>query len=134
MSLRYRLFLVVSGIFVFIAICSAFIENYVTRHELAKAQKSAKEKILALSEKRRVDLQNYFAATIAENEVRIDAILTNISSFSPQIMRFGPTANNARKGTWGDAADLLLEYKWIDFLQNTNEGQTTAAIIPQPSA
>lgn len=133
MSLRYRLFLVVSGIFVFIAICSAFIESYVTRHQLQKAQESAREKILALSEKRRMDLQNYLAATIAENEVRIDAILTNISSFSPEIMRFGPTANNIAKGTWGDAADLLLEYKWIDFLQNTNDGQTTATIIPPSS-
>jgi class 3 adenylate cyclase len=133
MSLRYRLFLVVSGIFVVVAVCSAMIENYVTHRELAKAQKTVREKILDLSEKRRIDLQNYLAATIAENEVRIDAILTNISSFSQQAMRFGPTANNIKNGTWGDAADLLLEYKWIDFLQNTNEGQSTATIVPQPS-
>ncbi len=133
MSLRYRLFLVVSGIFIFVAVCSAIIENYVTHHELAKAQKVVRERILDLSEKQRVDLQSYFAASIAENEVRIGAILNNISTFSPQIMRFGPTANNIHKGTWGDAADLLLEYKWIDFLQNTNEGQSTATIVPQPS-
>jgi class 3 adenylate cyclase len=123
----------VSGIFVVVAVCSAMIENYVTHRELAKAQKVVREKILDLSEKRRVDLQNYFAETIAGNEVRIDAILTNISASSPQIMRFGPTANNIQKGTWGDAADLLLEYQWIDFLQNTNEGKSTATIVPQSS-
>lgn len=131
MSLRYRLFLWVSGLFVVVAVCSFFLENYVSRRELAKAQKSVREKILAMSENRRLDIQKFLAGAIAENEVRIDALLNNISSFSPMALRFGPTSANERNGTWGDASDLLLEYKWIDFLQNTNQGKTTAAIIPQ---
>ncbi len=134
MSLRYRLFLTISGVFVVVAICSAFLENYVTHRELAKAQKEVRDKILDMSEKGRISYQNYFAQAIAENEVNVDAILTNIASFSDQIMRFAPTANNLKKGTWGDAADLLLEYKWVDFLQNTNEGKITAAILPQASS
>jgi class 3 adenylate cyclase len=133
MSLRYRLFLIVSGLFIIVAVCSSISENYVAHRELAKAQDGVRKKLLDLSEKRRVDLQSYLAATIAENEVRIDAILNNISSFSPQVLRFGPSSYNMQNGTWGDAADLLLEYKWIDFLQNTNEGKTTAAIVPQLS-
>jgi class 3 adenylate cyclase len=133
MSVRYRLFLIISGLFVFIAVCSAFLENYVMKRELAKAQEGVRNKILSLSEKKRIDLQSFLTTTIVENEVKIDAILTNLSTFTQQVLRFGPTTSNIKNGTWGDAADLLLEYKWIDFIQNTNEGKTTAAIVPQPS-
>ena len=134
MSLRYRLFLWVSGLFVVISICAYFTENYVTQRELVKAQKGFSQEILASSEKRRLDLQNFLTASIAEEAVRLDAILNNISSYSPQALRFGPTRINAKNGTWGDASDLLLEYKWIDFIQNTNQGKTTATLIPQESA
>lgn len=131
MSLRYRLFLWVSGLFVVIAVCTFITENIVTQRQLNKAQQSLRKEILSESEKRRIDIQNFLASAIAEDIVRLDAILNNISSFSPQALRFGPTQMNKREGTWGDAADLLLEYKWLDFIQNTNEGKPTAEILPQ---
>ncbi len=131
MSLRYRLFLWVSGLFVVISACSYIIENYVTRRELNKAQQNLRKEILEMSEKRRIDMQDFLASVIAEEVVRLDAILNNISSFSPQALRFGPTSSNAQKGTWGDASDLLLEYKWVDFIQNSNQGKATATLIPQ---
>jgi class 3 adenylate cyclase len=131
MSLRYRLFLWVSGLFVVVATCSYFLENYVSQRALAKTQLMLRKKILAMSEERRLDLQNFLASAIGENQVRIDAILSNIASFSPQALRFGPTEANAKRGTWGEISDLLLEYKWVDFFQNTNEGRVTAAVIPE---
>lgn len=131
MSLRYRLFLWISGLFLFVATCSWFLETYVSHHALTKAQTLLRKKIVEMSEERRLDLQNFLAGSIAENQVRIDAILSNITSFSPQAQRFGPTRANERRGTWGEASDLLLEYKWIDFLQNTNEEKLTAGIIPE---
>ena len=131
MSLRYRLFLAVSGLFIVIALWSFFMENYVTRRGLAKAQASLRAKILNLSEERRVDLQNFLASAIADNEEEINALLTTLSSFTPQMLRYGPTTANIQKGTWGEAADLLLDHRWIDFLQNTNQGKVTAAIVPK---
>jgi len=133
MSLRYRLFLWVSGLFVVLATCSFFLENYVSSRALAKAQKAVRQKILDVSEERRLDMQQFLAGAIAENAVRIDAILNNIATFSPMALRFGPTPFNEEHGTWGDASDLLLEYKWIDFLQNTNQGKVAATIIPEQS-
>ncbi len=134
MSLRYRLFLWVSGLFVVISVCAYFMENAITQHELTKAQKGFAQEILDNSEKRRLDFQNVLTTSIAESVIRLDAILNNITSFSPQALRFAPTQINDRNGTWGDASDLLLEYKWIDFIQNTNQGKITAALIPQESA
>lgn len=134
MSLRYRLFLWVSGLFVVISICGYFTENYITERELKKAQQGFAQEILENSEKRRLDLQNFLTTSIAEDAIRLEAILNNISSFSPQALRFGPTLANEKNGTWGDASDLLLQYKWVDFIQNTNQGKITAALIPQESA
>ncbi len=131
MSVRYRLFLLVSGLFVVVAVCSFFIENYVTRKGLEKAQLNMRSKILELSEKHRIDLQEFLASVIAENEERVNAILLNLSSFTPQVLRFGPTTNNYLKGTWEEAADVIVQYKWLDFLQNTNQGEVTAGLIPK---
>lgn len=131
MSLRYRLFLAVSGLFIIVALCSYFIENTVTRHGLKEAQEGLRAKIVNLSEKRRIDLESFIASILAENQERIDAILTNLSCFTPQVLRFGPTAGNQERGTWEEAADLLIEYKWLDFLQNTNQGTLAAAIVPK---
>src|SRR5271156_6760463 len=108
MSLRYRLFLWVSGLFVVISICSYVVENAVARYELRKAQQMLRKEILDISEKRRIDMQSYLASVIAEDAVRIDAILNNISGFSPQALRFSPTSRNEQKGTWGGSSDLLL--------------------------
>jgi class 3 adenylate cyclase len=134
MSLRYRLFLWVSGLFIVVSLCSYFSENYVAQSQLHKAQAELRKKILAISEKRRVELQSFLASVIAEDEIKINVVLNNISSYSPQALRFGPTSNNLQKGTWGDASDLLLGYQWIDFIQNTNQGKVTAGIIPQKTA
>jgi class 3 adenylate cyclase len=134
MSLRYRLFLWVSGLFLVVSVCSYFVENYVASTQLKRAQQALREKILKMSEERRVELQDFLASAIAEEEVKIDAILNNLSTFSPLVMRFGPTLNNEKLGTWGEASDVLLEYKWLDFIQNTNQAVTTAGFMPSPSA
>jgi class 3 adenylate cyclase len=131
MSLRLRLFLWVSGLFIVVSLCAYFSENYLAHRELKKARLALRQEILDNSEKRRVDLQNFLTSSIVEKLVALDAILSNISNFSPQALRFGPVAHNEKKGTWGDAVDLLLEDKWVDFIQNTNQGKITAGVLLQ---
>ncbi len=134
MSLRYRLFLWVSGLFLVAATGALFMESYVTNKELNKAQEELREKILNAGEKRRGDLQNFLASAISQKLVMVDAILNNASAFTPQIERFGPTLENEQHGTWGHCVDTLMNFKWIDFLQNTNDGKVAAAIVPKGSA
>lgn len=134
MSLRYRLFLWVSGLFLVAALSSLIMESFVTHRELKKAQESIREKILTLSGSRREDLQNFLASSIAEKQAAIDTILHNISTFTPQILRFGPTAKNLSKGTLQTCSELLMDFKWIDFLQNTNDKNPSAVILPEKKA
>lgn len=134
MSLRYRLFLWVSGLFLIAAVGALFMEAYVTNKELDKAQQELRTKILNANEKRREDLQNFLASAIAQKLVMVDAVLNNAAAFTPQIERFGPTLENVPHGTWGSCVNMMMDFKWIDFLQNTNEGQLSAAIIPQSNS
>ncbi|MBS0620742.1 MAG: hypothetical protein JSS61_04715 [Verrucomicrobia bacterium] len=128
MSLRYRLFLWVSGLFLATALISLVTSSRVMHKELAQAQGAMREKILEISEKKRLDIENFLAESLLENHAEIDSALTDILQFKPQILRFGPTRVNAERGTWEDVADLLFDNRWIDFLQNTNEGDVTASV------
>jgi class 3 adenylate cyclase len=131
MGLRYRLFLWVSGLFVLTAAISSVLENRAIAKELAQAVNTMRVKIEELSEQRRLAIQRFVGGSIAEQEVKIDAVLSNILRFSPQALRFAPTASNLKEGTWGDCANLLLEYKWIEFLQNTADNHALATLQPQ---
>ncbi len=131
MGLRYRLFLWVSGLFVLIAAISSVLENRAIAKELSQAIDAMRVNIEKLSEQRRLAMQHFVEGSIAEQEVKIDAVLSNILRFSPQALRFAPTSSNLKEGTWGDCANLLLEYKWIEFLQNTADSRSLATLQPQ---
>lgn len=130
MSVRYRLFLWLSGLFLLIVVFSYFSESYVTKQGLARAEASLRKKLLGLSEEKRKEMESFLADVIAENQVKIDAVLNNVANFSTESVRFSPTVLNKEKGTWEGSIDLLMDYKWVDFLQNTNEGELTAGILP----
>lgn len=130
MSLRYRLFFWVSGLFVFAATCSYFLENRTTAQEMKIAIKNMRAKIEASGEEKRVALQEFVGESIAENMVKIDAVLDGILKFSPQALRFSPIDYNLERGTWAECASLVLEYKWIDLIQNTAGKKELAGFQP----
>jgi class 3 adenylate cyclase len=134
MSLRYRLFLWISGLFLAAAVVSMVLESLVTNKELREAQVMLRERLIELSKTRREVVEHFLASAIADNQARIDAVLNNISSYRSQILRFGPTDSNEKMGTWKNCANLMLSYKWIDFIQNTNQGKATAVIMPRLNA
>lgn len=133
MSLRTRLFLLVSGLFLTFAILASVMESYVMRKAIAKSQENVRSRILTLSEENRKDLENFVAWLIAETDTNINAILNNTAVLKLENLRFGPTLVNSKKGTWENASELMLNFNWIDFLQNTNPHQETT-IIPNTTA
>jgi class 3 adenylate cyclase len=132
MSLRYRLFFWVSGLFVLAATFSYFLENHTTAKEMKIAIKNMRAKIEVSGEEKRVSLQEFVGESIAENMVKIDAVLDGILKFSPQALRFAPTDYNTKQGTWASCASLVLEYKWMGLLQNTAGAKELAGFQPYP--
>ncbi len=133
MSLRTRLFLLVSGLFLAFAIIGSVMESFVMKKAIAESQENVRNRILTLSEENRKDLENFVAWLIAETDTNINAILNNTAVLKLENLRFGPTLINKKKGTWENASELLLNFNWIDFLQNTNPKQVTT-IIPDTAA
>lgn len=130
MSLRYRLFLWVSALFILAAITGSLLQSYVTQRALHHARDALCDKILASKEGIRKNLQEFAAYEILENQAQIDVLLNTIAFSSPQLAKFAPTLENAAQGTWMACADLLHANRWIDFIQNTNQGVPTAVIVP----
>lgn len=131
MSIRTRLFLWVSGLFLCVAVFGYFLENYVTKKELKKAQISLSQTLLKENEEQRSNVQHTVAEQMTDKQVIIDAVLSTISSFSFEMQRFAPTESNIQKGTWAETSDLLLNHKWIQYLQNTYDGKSLSTIYTQ---
>src|SRR5689334_20006926 len=99
MSLRYRLFLWVSALFLLTAIAGAFFESVVTKRALKKARQALCEKIIASKEIVRRNLQEFVSYQMMEDQAKIDVLLNTISHSNPQLIQFAPTLENARGGT-----------------------------------
>ncbi len=131
MSLRYRLFLWVSAVFVVSAFLGYLSETFVTKRALKKAKEELCQKILSSKEPLAKNLTEFLIYQMMENQAKIDVVLNGISHSSSQLVKFAPTLENASRGTWSSCADLLENNRWIDFIQNTNDSTPTAVIFPQ---
>ncbi|HEY2811589.1 MAG TPA: adenylate/guanylate cyclase domain-containing protein [Rhabdochlamydiaceae bacterium] len=131
MSLRYRLFLWISALFLLTAIVGSFTESFVTKRALKKAKESLCKKILESKEQVRANLQEFLSYQILENQAKIDVLLNTISYSSPQLVQFAPTLENLKQGTAMACVNLLQANRWLDFIQNTNEGTPTGIVVPK---
>ncbi len=129
MSLRIRLFLLVSGLFVCFAFISTVMETYVMNRGIQKAQQNMRDQIVSLNEQNRKDLESFVGWQLADSDTNINAVLNHIKIFKFENLRFGPTAQNIKDGIWKNLSELLVHFNWIDFIQSTIPHHETT-IIP----
>src|SRR5277367_1071027 len=99
MSLRYRLFLWVSALFLLTAIAGSFSQSLITKRQLDKAKVTLCEKIVASKEIIRKNLEEFVSYQIMEDQAKIDVLLSTISHSNPLLVQFAPTLENAQQGT-----------------------------------
>lgn len=133
MSLKTRLFLLISGLFVCFAFISSFMESSVMKRGIAKAQQNMRSQIFKLNEQNREDLENFVKWLLADTDTNINAVLNHTTNLKFENLRYGPTAHNIKEGTWLSSSELLLNFNWIDFLQSTIPDQE-ATIVPHTDA
>ncbi len=107
-----------------------FFQSIVTKRQLKKAKEGLCEKIIASKEIVRKNIQEFVSYQVMEDQAKIDVLLNTISYSNPQLVKFAPTVENANAGTQMACADLLQSNRWIDFIQNTNEGAPMGIIVP----
>lgn len=134
MSLRNRLFLWISTLFLLAGATVYVLEVFVTAKEMDKARYQLRKKIIGINEKKRQEIESFLASVIGENQARVDVLLQRLSSYPLQAAAFAPTQINYDRGTWLMASEILNSNKWLDFIQNTNEGKLASVIMPRVSA
>jgi|GEM_PF-3868511 len=131
MSIRYYLLLLAGLITTIVSLGSFFIGNIILHRSLQEARKDGVTLFNAVYEEKRDNLEQFTATIIAENLSRVNATLEAVSKFGPLTDWFTPSEENKKKGTWNNAASLVQQDEWINFLQNTAESKLLSLIVPE---
>lgn len=131
MSIRYYLLLLAGCITTLVTVGSFFLDNVIFSENLQKGRQEAISLFKDISEKRRDNEEKFLGSIIAKNLSQINATLEVISNFDPLKEWFSPTEEHKTKGTWNNAASLIQQDDWIEFLQNTTESKLLSLIVPE---
>jgi class 3 adenylate cyclase len=134
MNLRYRLFLWIGSLFLIAFVASFFFETRITQRKLETAKKVLRTNIIDLNEKKRENIEEFLASVIAETQADISSLLQNLSEYEQLFIGFAPTEEALSRGTWFYSATNLVANKWVDFIQNTDDGKLSSLIIPNIGA
>ena len=132
MSLRTRLFVWVGSLFLAAFVVAYFFEGYVTKTNLLQAEQNIKKEILKLNELKRQHFESYLRADLSFQEAKINVLLDKVAENQALVRGFRPSVKNAEDQTWLSSALLTFSNKWIDFIQNTNQGELTSLIAIDP--
>ncbi len=132
MSLRTRLFVWVGSLFLVAFAVSYFFEGYVTKTNLLQAEQNIKKEILKLNELKRQHFESYLRSDLSFQEAKINVLLDKVAENQALVKGFRPSVKNAEDQTWLSSALLTFSNKWIDFIQNTNQGELTSLIAIDP--
>ncbi|MBI3237047.1 MAG: hypothetical protein HYZ48_05040 [Chlamydiales bacterium] len=134
MSLRNKLFLWITTLLLLAGLSTFILEVVITDKEIQQTKEQLTKKIIDINENKRKQIEEFLASAISENQAKIDVLLERLSSYPLQASAFAPTQFNSAHGTWLSASEILHSNKWIDFIQNTNQGKLSSLIIPKISA
>ena len=133
MSLRARLFVWVGALFLLASLGSYFLEQRVTKTNLYRAEAHIKHEIEQLNEDTRRYIEVFLRNALAQQEAEINVLLDKIAENSVLIRGFEPTQYNLEHQTWLSSSLVSVVNKWVDFIQNTNEGKLGSLISIDPS-
>ncbi len=132
MSLRMRLFVWVGSLFLIGFVSSVYVENYLTKKNLIRAEENLTEKVVAFNKVKLLHVEEFLAGRLGKEQAQINTVLGRVSEYEPVRNGFAPTINNAQNATWLNAASLMVTNQWLDFIQNINEGELASEITLNP--
>ena len=129
MGLRLRLFLWVGSLFFsrLFHIVSLGTARYKSESGY-KRSKISKMKIVQLNEKKRHYIELFLRDALANEQARINVLLDKVAENQVLLEGFEPTIENLVHQTWLNSALLCSVNRWVDFIQNTNQGDLSSMI------
>ncbi|MCH9614649.1 MAG: hypothetical protein SP1CHLAM54_13870 [Chlamydiia bacterium] len=134
MKLRTRLFLWVGTLFLIAFVASFYLEDYLTKTNLEKAEVSLEGKIMAQDEYKRRHLEEYLLTRLSYAQANIDGLLARIAETAYVRDGFAPTGVNKHVHTWLNTTSLRITDPWIDFVQNLIGSEVAALVIHNSDA
>lgn len=130
MSIRYYLLLIAGFITSCVFIGTFFLDDALLSRGLKEAHTKGETVTKQLFENKRQYLQQFILEETAKDLAQINSLLEAISKFQPLAQWFASTPEHEQKGTWGNAASLIQQDEWIEFLQNTSGKKVLSALVP----
>lgn len=131
MSIRYHLLLVAGITTTVVFLASFFLESFLLNRSLESAGAASQSLYYKIQDKRREYLEEFVQEALVERLSKINALLGTISQYKPLAEWFSPSKEHAQKGTWSNAANLIQQDDWIEFIQNTTENDLLSLVIPK---
>ncbi len=132
MNLRTRFLLYYLLLFVIAFLSSLFFEQHLLQQGSKQTKEAVEAQIIKANKSKQKRTETYISDALGEIEARIDAKLFLIKE-NPNLSEiFAPSAPNDT--TWYNSAGLLLNNKWINFLQNKRNERVLASITSDPQS
>jgi len=128
MGLRLRLFLWVGALFIAAFVISYIWEQRVTKKSLLQAKQNIQSEIVKLNEKKRRYIELFLRDILASEQARINVLLDKVAENQIMLEGFEPTLKNLARQTWLNSSLLCTVNRWVDFIQNTNQGNLSSLI------
>ena len=128
MGLRLRLFLWVGSLFIAAFLISYIWEQRVTKKSLIEAKQNIQDEIVKLNEKKRNYIELFLRDSLATEQARINVLLDKVAENQIMLEGFKPTLQNLKHQSWLNSALLCSVNRWVDFIQNTNQGNLASLI------
>ena len=131
MKLRTKLFIWIGSLFFLFAAISYFIENNLVYKQLKESEIKTTKEIKKEEEEVRAHFEGFLGIVLADFQAAVNAILYRLQEFSYLRAQFIKS-----KGfqSWNPSSLLLLENKWLGFIQNTYQGDLSSLLLPDPFA
>ncbi|PIS00816.1 MAG: hypothetical protein COT84_05770 [Chlamydiae bacterium CG10_big_fil_rev_8_21_14_0_10_35_9] len=126
MKLRTRLFIWIGSLFFLFALISYGMENILVYRHLKESKKEMNVAIQKKEEQTRVHFEGFLGIVLSEFQAQVDALLYRLEEYSALKAKF---LKRGPYGAWIPSSLLLLENKWIDFLQNSTS-DSSLVIMP----
>ncbi|MEI8300392.1 MAG: hypothetical protein WCG10_02100 [Chlamydiota bacterium] len=133
MQLRSRLFVYTGSVFLAIGTFSFFLQNYVIHQNLQEESRDLRQQIYETNKKQMKSLAEYVQEMLFDYQTKINAVLTTILQYPVLRKDFDPQSPGNITSTWLDSSTLIMNNKWLDFVENIKNDEVASSILLQQS-
>lgn len=133
MSVKTRIFLWVSFLFVLTWASFFLVGHYEMKVNIEDARRQIRNEIAMLNRDQQQHIERYLRLELGKMQAHTANVLTRVGEYQDMLGKFMPTEVNYKQNTWLSSSVVLAGSPEIDLIQCVNQGKLTSLImIDQP--